>query len=120
MKKLSTNKISTIFLAISVLFITYFSAFAGKTITIKGSDTMLILGQRWAEVYMNQNPGTTIQVTGGGSGVGIAALINGSTDICEASRSIKPSEIDKLKERFNTTGNTRSKRWAVNLSKRRK
>jgi phosphate transport system substrate-binding protein len=104
MKKLSTNKISTIFLAISVLFITYFSAFAGKTITIKGSDTILILGQRWAEVYMNQNPGTTIQVTGGGSGVGIAALINGSTDICEASRSIKPSEIDKLKERFNTTG----------------
>jgi phosphate transport system substrate-binding protein len=80
------------------------SVFAGKTITVKGSDTMLILGQRWAEIYMNQNPGVTIQVTGGGSGVGIAALINGSTDICEASRPIKSSEVDKLKERFNTTG----------------
>lgn len=77
---------------------------AGKTITVKGSDTMLILGQRWAEVYMNQNPGVTIQVTGGGSGVGIAALINGSTDICESSRPIKSSEVDKLKERLNSTG----------------
>lgn len=77
---------------------------AGKAITVKGSDTMLILGQRWAEVYMNQNPGVTIQVTGGGSGVGIAALINGSTDICESSRPIKSSEVDKLKERFNSTG----------------
>jgi len=80
------------------------AVFAGKAITIKGSDTMVILGQRWAEIYMNQNPGAVIQVTGGGSGVGIAALINGSTDICEASRPIKPLEVDKLKERFNTTG----------------
>src|SRR3990170_2081057 len=80
------------------------AVFAGKAITIKGSDTMVILGQRWAEIYMNQNPGAVIQVTGGGSGVGIAALINGSTDICEASLPIKSSEIDKLKERFNTTG----------------
>ena len=91
--------------AIVVLSVaTGLTVLAGKTITIKGSDTLLILGQRWAEIYMNQNPGVTIQVTGGGSGVGIAALINGSTDICEASRPIKPSEIDKLKERFNTTG----------------
>jgi phosphate transport system substrate-binding protein len=92
-------------MAVMVLSIAiYLSVFAGKTITVKGSDTLLILGQRWAEVYMSQNPGVVIQVTGGGSGVGIAALINGSTDICEASRPIKPSEIDKLKERFNTTG----------------
>jgi phosphate transport system substrate-binding protein len=84
--------------------VTFFSVFAGKSITLKGSDTLLILGQRWAEVYMNQNPGVVIQVTGGGSGVGIAALINGSTDICQASRPMKSSEIDKLKERFNTTG----------------
>ena len=80
------------------------SALAGGNITIKGSDTLLQLGQRWAEAYMGQNPGVTIQVTGGGSGVGIAALINGSTDICEASRPIKPAEIDKLKERFNSPG----------------
>ena len=43
-------------------------------ITVKGSDTLVILAQKWAEVYMGKNPGTKIQVTGGGSGVGFAAL----------------------------------------------
>ena len=57
------------------------SARAGS-ITVKGSDTMVILGQRWAEEYMKKNPATVIQVTGGGSGTGISALINGTTDIC--------------------------------------
>jgi phosphate transport system substrate-binding protein len=105
MKKLQANKIGLVILAILVVSVaTCFTVFAGKSITIKGSDTLLILGQRWAEIYMNQNPGAVIQVTGGGSGVGIAALINGSTDICEASRQMKNSEMDKLKERFNTTG----------------
>jgi phosphate transport system substrate-binding protein len=61
-------------------------------ITVKGSDTMVILGQRWAEAYMKANPNTTVQVTGGGSGTGIAALINGSTDICEASRPMTDKE----------------------------
>ena len=55
---------------------------AAGAITIKGSDTMVILGQRWAEDYMKKNPSTVIQVTGGGSGTGISALINGTTDIC--------------------------------------
>jgi phosphate transport system substrate-binding protein len=77
---------------------------AGKAITVKGSDTMVILGQRWAEVYMQKNPGSVIQVTGGGSGTGIAALINGTTDICEASRAMKPAERTKLKERYFTLG----------------
>ncbi len=63
-----------------------------RNITVKGSDTLVILGQRWAEIYMSKNPGVTIQVTGGGSGTGIAALINGTTDICEASRPMKDSE----------------------------
>ena len=48
-------------------------AYAGK-ITVKGSDTMVILAQKWAEVYMGKNPSTKIQVTGGGSGTGFAAL----------------------------------------------
>ena len=61
-------------------------AFAGGAVTVKGSDTMVILGQRWAETYMKKNPGAKIQVTGGGSGTGIAALINGTTDIAESSR----------------------------------
>jgi phosphate transport system substrate-binding protein len=53
---------------------------------------MVILGQRWAEDYMKKNPGVTIQVTGGGSGTGIAALINGTTDVCESSRPMKDVE----------------------------
>ena len=62
------------------------------TLSLKGSDTMVILGQRWAETYMKTNPGVTIQVTGGGSGTGIAALINGTTDVCESSRPMKDKE----------------------------
>jgi len=75
-----------------------------STITIKGSDTMVLLGQRWAEEYMKQNPGTTVQVTGGGSGTGISALINGTTDICQASREMKAAEKEKLRDRYATTG----------------
>ncbi len=67
-----------------------------KEVTVKGSDTMVILGQRWAEQYMKANPGIAIQVTGGGSGTGIAALINGTTEICEASRPMKDKEKDDL------------------------
>ena len=73
-------------------------AFAAKNITVKGSDTMIVLGQKWAEVYMQKNPEAAIQVTGGGSGVGIAALINGTTDIADASRKIKGSELDNAKQ----------------------
>src|SRR5215472_9164288 len=62
------------------------------TVTVKGSDTMVILGQRWAETYMKANAGLVIQVTGGGSGTGIAALINGQTDVCESSRPMTDPE----------------------------
>ncbi len=72
---------------------------ASKSITIKGSDTMVILGQRWAETYMKEHPDIRIQVTGGGSGTGIAALINGGTDICEASRPMKDSEKTLVRNR---------------------
>lgn len=68
------------------------SALADGAITVKGSDTMVLLGQKWAEVYMKKNPAVQIQVTGGGSGTGIAALINGTTDIAESSRPMKPAE----------------------------
>ena len=68
-----------------------------RNITVKGSDTLVILGQRWAEVYMQKNSGVSIQVTGGGSGTGIAALINGTTQVAEASRPMKDKEIANLK-----------------------
>lgn len=80
------------------------AALAQKPITIKGSDTMVIMNARLAEAFMAKNPGAVLQVTGGGSGVGIAALINGTTDVAAASRPIKTGETDKLKARFATLG----------------
>lgn len=63
------------------------------TIENKGSDTMVNLALAWAERYMAEHPDVRISVTGGGSGTGIAALINGTVDIANASRAIKPEEI---------------------------
>ena len=93
------RKISKLALGTAALLVTGAVALMaeGRNITVKGSDTMVILGQRWAEVFMSKNPGLTIQVTGGGSGTGIAALINGTTDICEASRPMKDSEKADVK-----------------------
>jgi phosphate transport system substrate-binding protein len=79
-------------------------AYAGRSITVKGSDTMVILAQRWAEKYMAANPDAILQVTGGGSGTGIAALINGTTDIATASREMKQDEKLKLRDRYQTMG----------------
>ncbi|MBV9463886.1 MAG: PstS family phosphate ABC transporter substrate-binding protein [Verrucomicrobiae bacterium] len=73
-----------------------------EDISVKGSDTVLPLGQKWAEVYMKKNPGTSVQVTGGGSGTGIAALLNGTIDICNASRPMKPAEIADFAKKFKT------------------
>ena len=70
-----------------------------RNVTIKGSDTMVILGQKWAEVFMQKNAGVSVQVTGGGSGTGIAALINGTTDVAESSRPMKPKEMEDTKAR---------------------
>jgi phosphate transport system substrate-binding protein len=80
------------------------TAASAGSITIKGSDTMVLLGQRWAEQYMAKVPGSTLQVTGGGSGTGISALINGTTDICQASRSMSAAEKTNLRDRYNTPG----------------
>jgi len=78
-------------------------ALAGAgTLTVKGSDTMVILAQRWAEDYMKKNPGKKVQVTGGGSGTGIAALVNGTTDIATSSRAMKADEQAKVRDRYST------------------
>jgi phosphate transport system substrate-binding protein len=68
-------------------------------ITIKGSDTMVNLNGAWAEAFMKVNPGIEISVTGGGSGTGIAAMLNGTTDICAASRNIREKEEKLAEER---------------------
>ena len=82
-----TKALVSVFLTLSTLLLTGCPAPGEhQTITIKGSDTMVQLGQRWAELYMEKHPEVTIQVTAGGSGNGIAALIDGTTQICQASR----------------------------------
>ena len=65
---------------------------------IKGSDTVLPVSQEASETYMKLHPNARLMVTGGGSGVGISALLDGTTDIAMASRSIKFGERMKLKK----------------------
>jgi phosphate transport system substrate-binding protein len=80
----------------------------GGTLSVKGSDTMVILAQRWAEGYMAAHPGATIQVSGGGSGTGIAALLGGTADIANASRPMNERERASLEaERHASARETR-------------
>lgn len=58
-----------------------------------GSDTMVNVAQAWAEEYARVEPSVSVEVSGGGSGTGIAALINGTVDLANASRSMEPEEI---------------------------
>ncbi len=77
-------------------------AFAGQaknTIQIKGSDTMVNLGQAWAEKYMESFPAEFVAVTGGGSGTGFSSLISNTCDIAMASRNIKGKEISLAKQK---------------------
>lgn len=85
---------------LSLLFFLYSCTSREQVITVRGSDTMVALGQKWAEVYMNKFPEETVQVNGGGSGTGIAALINRTADICQSSRPMKASEHKKIREKF--------------------
>jgi phosphate transport system substrate-binding protein len=96
---MSMQRIAASALAIALALAGHVSpAAAGDTITVKGSDTMVILGQRWAEEYMKERKDVTIQVTGGGSGTGIAALLNGTTTLANSSRPIKAEEKEAAKK----------------------
>lgn len=70
-----------------------------QTLSIKGSDTMVHLVSSWTEEFMKAHADIDVSVTGGGSGTGIASLINGTTDICAASRGMKEKEQNMAKER---------------------
>ncbi len=78
--------------SVAVLLMAWGPAWAGN-IVIKGSTTVLPIAQKVAEVYMKENPDVRISISGGGSGNGIKALIDGSTDIADSSRFIKDKEV---------------------------
>jgi phosphate transport system substrate-binding protein len=69
-----------------------------STIQVKGSDTMVNVAQAWAEEYKKVAPAVNVEVSGGGSGVGIAALIKGTVDIANASRNMKSEEVESAKK----------------------
>lgn len=72
---------------------------SGKRASIQniGSDTMVNLAQAWAETYATVANDISIEVSGGGSGVGAAALLNGTADIANCSRKLEPKELEKAK-----------------------
>jgi phosphate transport system substrate-binding protein len=94
MKKILVLLLMTAFGGVSV----FSGPVEAKTyLQVKGSDTEVNLVQRLAEMYMKKDPNASIAVTGGGSGVGIAAIINKTTDLCNSSRPMKDSELAKAK-----------------------
>jgi phosphate transport system substrate-binding protein len=93
------KRITGIIIALALCLTFTGSADARGMIQIKGSDTLINLVQRLAEVYMQKHPSTVIAVTGGGSGTGIAALMNEKCDVANASRLMKGKEVANLAER---------------------
>ncbi|NYT11482.1 MAG: phosphate ABC transporter substrate-binding protein [Methanomassiliicoccales archaeon] len=95
------SKIRTLMIVLIILFsaIGFFIILVGgagtNSVSQKGSDTLLELMQNSAERFTNENPDIGIQITGGGTGTGIAALISGQVDVAQASREIKQSELDQ-------------------------
>jgi phosphate transport system substrate-binding protein len=65
-----------------------------------GSDTMVNLAQAWAEAYAKVQPDVSVEVSGGGSGIGVASLINGTCDIANCSRKLEPEEIEKARSKY--------------------
>ena len=93
-KKMKKTILTTIILTIAL--------FGAQAQRIKGSDTMLPLSQKMAEEFMKGNKSASVTVTGGGSGVGITALLEGTTELAQLSRKIKFDERNKLKEQGKT------------------
>ena len=86
------------FLAVSVFLTACGGGQDRQVIQNKGSDTLVNVAQAWAEAYQTVDPATVVAVSGGGSGTGIAALINGTVDIANASRAMKDKEIQLAKD----------------------
>jgi len=88
------KKIMAIAAGIALMAAANDAAAKQKYVQVKGSDTLINMVQKMAEVYMQENKGKAISVTGGGSGTGIAAIVNGTADIANASRLMKTKEIE--------------------------
>ena len=95
-------KFNTVLTSIAVftlcLSISACSRNKGNSIQNAGSDTMVNLALAWAEAYAEATPSVPVEVSGGGSGTGIAALINGTVDIANCSREMTPEEIERVKQ----------------------
>jgi phosphate transport system substrate-binding protein len=85
--------------AVMIFMSPVFAASPRNSIQIKGSDTMVNLGQAWAEKFMENNPNEFIAVTGGGSGTGFSSLISATCDIAMSSRDIKGKEIGLARQK---------------------
>lgn len=92
------KKLNFVMMGLCVFFLMSHSVYGRDLIQNKGSDTLVNVAQAWAEAYQTVNSNVAVAVTGGGSGTGIAALINGTVDIANASRKMKDKEI-KLAEK---------------------
>jgi len=93
---------STFFIISAFISVALLTACGGgeqrQVIQNKGSDTLVNVAQAWAEAYQTVNPSVVVAVSGGGSGTGIAALINGTVDLANASRAIKDKEAEQAKK----------------------
>lgn len=97
-------KIIAVLISIVLIFSCSFIPTEDNTIRIVGSDTMLELTSNLAEQYMKEHQGVSIIVTGGGTATGINALIKNQTDICTASRNLKPDEAKQLADYYGSLG----------------
>lgn len=86
------------FLAVWCLWV--LAPLRGADITVQGSDTLLPLTQRWAEAYTAAHPGVVIEVNGGGTGTGIAALLNRTADVATCSRRLRAREVEGIVRAF--------------------
>jgi len=97
-RKLTEIVVASVLLTLGLLWAVpgvFGQAGAKQQVVVKGSDTMVNLASAWAEAYMKLHPGASISVTGGGSGTGIAAMLNGTCDIANCSRRWKEDENKK-------------------------
>ena len=98
MSRMSVPQIACFALSLAVLGCGGGNSGSDNTIQVGGSDTMVNVAQKWAEVYTSENPSISVQVSGGGSGVGIAGLMDGELDMANASRAIKEEEQGLVKK----------------------